>query len=253
MPARRSGSRNLGVRVAALAALAALVATASACGQRRSPGPSADASASSSTGASSSANAVTTGSATLLLREPALVTLARSSTADAAVAARTLRAKLDAHAGDTGAAYLVLRRALALASPFLRARESMANEVIFGPRRSMIEAGGARLLLDGALALGDAAEASRQVQQIERGLQLAGAELERARIPVEAGAGALSDAAYDLGAVVLEATADLPAEPAAIFADARGTLDAVVGGAEAIAHQLAVTGDELAALSAAAA
>ena len=169
------------------------------------------------------------------------------------MAARTLRAKLDAHAGDTGAAYLVLRRALALASPFLRARESMANEVIFGPRRSMLEAGGARLLLDGALARGDAAEASRQVQQIERGLQLAGAELERARIPVEAGAGALSDAAYDLGAVVLEATADLPADPAAIFADARGTLDAVVGGAEAIAHQLAVTGDELAALSAAAA
>lgn len=189
----------------------------------------------------------------LLLREPALVSLARSSTADAAMAARALRAKLDAHAGDTGATYLALRRALALASPFLRARESMANEVIFGPRRSMLEAGGARLLLDGALARGDAAEASRQVQQIERGLQLAGAELERARIPVEAGAGALSDAAYDLGAVVLEATADLPAEPAAIFADARGTLDAVVSGAAAIAHQLAVTGDELAALSAAAA
>ncbi len=224
-----------------------------ACGPRRSPGPSAEATASAAALASSSAAAPAIRAAPSLLREPALVTLARSVVADAAKAARALRTKLDARAVDSGAAYLALRRDLARAYPLLRARESMASEVIFGPRRSVSEAGGARLLLDGALGRGDAAEASRQAQQIERGLMLAGAELERAGIPIEAGGSALSDAAYDLGALVLEATPDLPAEPAAIFADARGTLEAIVRGAEAIAADLAVTGDDRAALTAAAA
>ena len=224
-----------------------------ACGPRRSPGPSAEANASAGALAPSSADAPAIRAAPSLLREAPLVKLARSMIADATKTARALRARLDARAVDSGAAYLALRRDLARAYPLLRARESMASEVIFGPRRSVSEAGGARLLLDGALGRGDAAEASRQAQQIERGLMLAATEIERAGISIEAGGSALSDAAYDLGALVLEATPDLPAEPAAIFADARGTLESIVRGAEAIAEELAVTGDDRAAITAAAA
>lgn len=238
MPARRSTSRSRGVRAAALAVI--VVATI-ACGRGLSPDPGADAVAPAAPGAVLVAPCV-----------PALSAFARETVAIAAASARALRAKLDAR-DDGGAAYLALRRDLARAAPFLRARATMASEVLFGPPRSGSEAGGARLALDGALARGDAAEASRRTLQIERGLAFAGAELERAGVPVEAGANALSDAAYELGAMVLEATPDLPAEAAAMLADDRGTLDAIVDGGSALARELAGTDAALEALIRAAA
>jgi len=238
MPARRSTSRSRSVRAAALAGI---VAATIACGRGRSADPGAAASASAASAALPPAP-----------RDPALAAFARGAIATAATSAQALRAKLDARA-DGGAAYLALRRDLARAAPFLRARATMASEVLFGPPRSVSEAGGARLALDGALARGDAAEASRRTLLIERGLTFAGAEIERAGIPVEIGANALSDASYELGAMVLEATPDLPAEAAAMLADDRGTLDAIVDGGAAIARELAGTGAELEALTRAAA
>ena len=181
-----------------------------------------------------------------------LSTFAREAVATAAASARALHEKLDAHA-DAGASYLALRRDLARAAPFVRARATMASEVLFGPPRSVVEAGGARLALDGALARGDAAEATRRTVQIERGLAFAGVEIARVGVPVEAGANALSDAAYELGAMLLEATPDLPAEAAAMLADDRGTLDAVALGGAAIAREIAGSGAELEALTRAAA
>lgn len=238
MPARRSTRSSR----AAVAILAAVIGAPIACerGPDRSPAPSLR--------ASSSAAPVSSIRAVSLARDTPLSIRARRQVAAAVESARALRPKLGARAFDVGSAYFALRHDLASAAPLLRARGSMACEVLFGPPRSVKEAGGARLLLDGAIARGDLAEAARQVQQIERGLLLAEAELDRSGLALEPAANALSEAAYELGALLLEATPDLPADTEAILADTTGTIDGIVLGGQAIAEQLGVSDSNTSAL-----
>jgi cytochrome c peroxidase len=172
---------------------------------------------------------------------------------DAAVkSAQALHAMLDADVGDTRAVYLVLVRDVARAAPFVRARVHMSAEVLFGPRRPVEETAGALSALDAAIGRRDGAASTRVLAQIEPALLLAREEIERSGLPAAAGAAALSDAAYDLGAAILEATPDLPAEPAAILEQQRGALAAVEDGAAALARDLGAPDGAVAVTAAAA-
>lgn len=190
------------------------------------------------------------------LSRAGLARLAHDETKLAASAGAELRAKLTARAAtddELRPAYLELRRAVARVAPFIRARASLARETVLGPPRSMVESGGALLALDGALEEDNPSEALEQATLLERGLALGAMEIERAGLPAELGATALSDCAYELGAKLLESNADVPARSDAVLADARGTLEAVLLGAAALARELDGADAELARVEAAAA
>lgn len=138
-------------------------------------------------------------------------------------------------ASATHPAYLALRRAIAAGAPGWRRESGAWVEPLLGPPRSMNEAGGAMLLLDSALEQGDRAGAERQLVQIERALTVLKHAASRGRTSPAVASAALSDAAFDLGVIALEANAGAPAGGAAILADLQGTLDAVERGAAALA------------------
>lgn len=148
-------------------------------------------------------------------------------------AAAELRAARAASA--THPAYLDLRRAVAGGAPGWRREAGAWVEPLLGPPRSMNEAGGAMLALDSALEQGDRDGAERHLVQIERALTVLKHAFSRGRGSPAAASAALSDAAFDLGVIALEANAGAPAGGAAILADLQGTLDAVERGAEALA------------------
>jgi cytochrome c peroxidase len=152
----------------------------------------------------------------------------------AEAARRARRAALDLAAqktrGPKDPAYLELRRALAAGAGTWRRAAAKWTELLLGPERSAREAGGASLLLDGALEEGDAAAAAEQLELIARGSRLLEHELAGARPRLEAQCSALSEAAYELGSIALEASAGVPAGGEAVLADLRGTLDAVERG-----------------------
>ncbi|MDI1444452.1 cytochrome c peroxidase [Polyangium sp. 6x1] len=150
-------------------------------------------------------------------------------------ALEALTAAMPAGRGDADSHYLDLRRALAAGAPLWRRPDTLGGEVVFGPLRSLDEAGGALLRLDAALVRGDAAAARVEMAALDRALRLFQNEARRlppAPAPV---AQALSLAAYDLGALALESIQGVPEGSAAVLADLRGTLDFIESAAAALA------------------
>jgi cytochrome c peroxidase len=231
-------------RRSTLPILLAALALAGACRGRAEQGPAP----------AESATAAPSGATETAAPRTALSAFALEAADAASRDARALHASIEAGAADAGApAYLALRRSVARAAPFVRARVHMAAEVLFGPQRPAEEAAGAIAALDAALARHDPAAAGRALGQIEPALVLAVEEIGRSGVPATLGATAISDAAYDLGVALLEASPDLPADPAAILAQQRGTLAAVEGGAAALTRDLAAPAAEAGAVTAAAA
>ncbi|APR81572.1 Cytochrome c551 peroxidase [Minicystis rosea] len=186
--------------------------------------------------------------------ESALTRLAVEATRAAAAATADFGRAL--HVADAGAMrepYRVLRRRVARAAPFIRTRVQLASEVMFGPPRSVNESGGMLGALDRAVTQGDATSAARAVDQIAPALALAEAEIARTGVPAEAASVLLSDAAYELGALLLEALPDLPEDAGVILEVDRGMLESVTEGANALGRELRVEGDAVAAAATAAA
>lgn len=131
--------------------------------------------------------------------------------------------------------YLAFRRALAAGSPLWRRREMLAGEVIFGPLKSVNEAGGALARLDTALVRADVAETKESLETLAAPLRLF---VDTAKTltfsPLVLGQ-TLSAAAYDLGLIALEATPAAPDGLPAVLADALGTLDFIDEGADVLA------------------
>jgi len=110
--------------------------------------------------------------------------------------------------------------------------------------------------LDAALDAGDAAQATAELGRVRQALRLAAVELEDAKATLDRGAELLSDAAYELGLQLLEASAASPSTTTCAIADARGTVRAIELGAAALgdpAPVLAALGPISRALDAAAA
>ena len=192
------------------------------------------------------------GSATAIAAHPtALSALAVEEIETAERSARALHVRLEVAPG--GPPYFELRRSVARAAPFVRARVHASAEVLFGPQRPAEEGAGALAALDVALSLRDPRATYAALGQVERALELAAEEIDRGGLPAGTAATALSDAAYDLGAAILEATPDLPADPAAILQQQRGELAAIEDGAAALARDLALPAEQTARVSAAAA
>jgi cytochrome c peroxidase len=152
--------------------------------------------------------------------------------AEAAAAVGRMRA----HPAGAPEGHLALRRAARALEPFVRTTAAIASEVLYGPERAMEEGGGALGRLDRALAAGDGALVNKELEQIERALGALDQELARAPQPIALIAQATSDACFELGLVVLEASALVPDAPAAVVADLQGILDGIDAGARALAR-----------------
>jgi cytochrome c peroxidase len=131
--------------------------------------------------------------------------------------------------------YLALRRAIASGAPYWQKLASTFVEPLLGPRRSTDEAGGALLLLDGALARNDDVAAAQHLQQIELALRVLEDGLAGRSLSTAAAIELLSDAAYDLGLLALEAAPGLPDGHDAVLADVSGALEAIERGVGALA------------------
>lgn len=197
-------------------ALAAAALSLAACkGERPRPSPAA-----------ASANAA--GRSAVALDGGPLVAVAIATTRDASARAAALATEVDG-CGPTPA-YADWRRAVATAAPFVRAWAPAASEVLLGPERPG-EGAGALARLDAALDAKDCAGARTALSQARRALTLAPVELEAAKATLQRGAEVLSDAAYELGLELMEASASPPATTGAAVADARGTITAIEQGA----------------------
>lgn len=150
-----------------------------------------------------------------------------------ATAAATRLSRSIAESAPSRADYLVMRRGIAALAPFARARAQVGAEVLWGPPKAADEAGGSLGLLDRALADGDRAGATKRIEQCVRALRLIDHELMLNDVPPEPAVRALSDAAFELGLMLMEANAGVPDGPDAVLADLQGTLDAIERGAGA--------------------
>lgn len=131
--------------------------------------------------------------------------------------------------------YLVFRRALAAGAPLWRRREMLAGEVIFGPLKSVDEAGGALARLDAALVAADMAVAKESLDTLAAPLRLfVDTSKTLTFSPLVLGQ-TLSAAAYDLGSLALESTPAVPDGLPAVLADLSGTLDFIDQGADVLA------------------
>jgi len=135
--------------------------------------------------------------------------------------------------------YLAFRRSLAAGAPLWRRREMLAGEVIFGPLKSVNEAGGALARLDTAIVQADVAVAKEALETLAAPLRLF---VETSKTltfsPLVLGQ-TLSAAAYDLGLIGLEVTPAAPDGLPAVLADALGTLDFIDQGADVLAAMAA--------------
>jgi cytochrome c peroxidase len=213
MPARRSSSRSGAALALALAAIAAC---------DRAPETRAPSVAPSAPSAPAAA------------AEAPLTSHARAAAKRAREAAQSLASALAAGRVDRPR-YLAVRRAVGSGAALFRLRAEMGSEALLGPPRGADEEGGALARLDAALAARDLALASAALAQVDAALLLLDAELERSGVPEAAAGAALSAAAYDLGALALEAADQTPSEPDAVRADLAGLLDLVEGGGRALA------------------
>jgi cytochrome c peroxidase len=131
--------------------------------------------------------------------------------------------------------YLVFRRSLAAGAPLWRRREMLAGEVIFGPLRSVDEAGGALARLDVALVRADSQATREALDTLSAPLRLFVETSKTVPFASSIVAQVLSSAAYDLGLVALESTSGLADGLPAVIADCQGTLDFVDRGAALLA------------------
>lgn len=131
--------------------------------------------------------------------------------------------------------YLEFRRSIAAGAPLWRRREMLAGEVMFGPLKSVDEAGGALARLDAALVRADVPVTRESLDTLGAPLRLFVETSKTLTFSPSVIGQTLSAAAYDLGAVALESTPALPDGLSAVLADARGTLDYIDRGAELLA------------------
>lgn len=210
-----------------LTALALALVLGCGCGRRRSDGPEGS--------GSPSARAAPT-------RLPSdgapLVAIGARAARDAARLALAVGAELDGC--GAGPSYAPFRREVATAAPFVRIWAPAAAEVLLGPARPG-EGAGAMAELDAALAAKDCGRAVAALSQVKRALALAPVELEAARATLQRGAEVLSDAAYELGLQLLEASSSTPATAECVVADADGTRRALELGAAPLGDAQAVT------------
>jgi len=147
--------------------------------------------------------------------------------------------------------YLAFRRALVAGAPLWRRREMLAGEVIFGPLKSVDEAGGALARLDAALVRADATGAREALDTLAAPLRLFVETSKTLTFAPSVLAQLLSSAAYDLGSLALESTPAVPDGLSAVLADALGTIDFIDRGAELLAKMAAAKApDALAAVTA---
>lgn len=146
---------------------------------------------------------------------------------------------------------LVLRRAIAAGAPMWRRREMLAGEVIFGPLKSIDEAGGALARFDAAMVRADVVAAREALDVIAAPLRLF-VETSKTIVFSDLVLGqTLSAAAYDLGSLALESTPAVPDGLSCVLADLQGSLDFLESAAGLLAAKdLSVTKDALAAAQA---
>lgn len=167
-------------------------------------------------------------------------------------ASRSLSEAVTANHDALRPSYLALREAVAALEPIARTFSKMGLVVLAGPARSVDEAGGALASLDDALDREAWDEAREQAAQVERALQVIEQESLRATVTDGTTAAALSNAAYELGLAVLEATQTVPSREDAALADARGLLGGIERGSAPLARRgdvAAKGGDRLASAS----
>ncbi|MEJ7728133.1 MAG: cytochrome c peroxidase [Polyangiaceae bacterium] len=136
-------------------------------------------------------------------------------------------------AGGARGEYLALRRQVAAGAPYWRRMASSITEPLLGPLRSSEESGGALLALDGALAEGNDAAALAELTRIRQATTILAGGLDGKRLGPEAAVEMLSDAAWELGLVGLEANGGVPDGHDAVLADMVGLLEAIELGATA--------------------
>jgi cytochrome c peroxidase len=172
---------------------------------------------------------------------------------DAAEAARAHAVALAERlpAGGARGEYLALRRQLAAGAPYWRRMASSVTEPLLGPLRSSDETGGALLALDAALAEGNDAAALAEVIRIRQATTILAGEFDGKSLGGAAGAAEmLSDAAWELGLVGLEANAGVPDGHDAVLADMLGLLEGIELGAIAFAVTSDINRDTAKALAA---
>lgn len=143
---------------------------------------------------------------------------------------------------------LVLRRSIAAGAPMWRRREMLAGEVIFGPLKSVDEAGGALARFDAAIVRADVVAAREALDVIAAPLRLF-VETSKTIVFSDLVLGqTLSATAYDLGSLALESTPAAPDGLSGVLADLQGSLDFIESAAGLVAAKdLSATKDALAA------
>lgn len=149
----------------------------------------------------------------------------------ATAAATKLKAGIEGGVPNRGD-YIQLRYNVAVVKPFARISAQVGAEVLFGPPRSADEAGGALALLDRALADGDMAAAKKQIEQCIRSLRLIDNELMLNDVPPDAAVRVLSDVAFEVGLMLMEAYQGVPDAADAVKEDILGTLFALQSGVD---------------------
>jgi cytochrome c peroxidase len=143
----------------------------------------------------------------------------------------TAAERLDANPDE----YLVLREQVAAAAPFFRMPAQLGSEALLGPPRVSDEGTGALGALDAAIRDGDRKAQSEHQKRVVRALRLIADEVELSGVQPEHAMQAMSDACFELGLLLLEASPHAPSSSEGTLAAARGTLSAVLEGARSLA------------------
>lgn len=118
--------------------------------------------------------------------------------------------------------YFALRRAVAVTWPWVARTVPLASEVLWGPRRPSDDGAGALAVLDTALESADCEAARRALVAIGKAQALAAADLERRTVSPSVLARTLSEGAFELGLMVLQAGGSPPTTDLGAAADAAG-------------------------------
>ena len=157
----------------------------------------------------------------------------------AAAAAARLRTSLD-RGRPSRKDYLQLRQELAALRPFLRVWATESAQSLLAGGESADARGGALSLLDRSLARGpgrgSVAAAGKQVGQLISAIRRVDYELVVRPLAPAAAAQALSDGAYELGAMLIEADDMVADDQDAVLADWRGMLAGIEDGAVVLAR-----------------
>ncbi len=157
---------------------------------------------------------------------------------DAATAALAQSKRVEAELAGGCApsmAYLAMRRAIARGKQLFRASSPRGTEVLLGPVRPVSEGGGALALVDRTLSKRACEQARAPLFQAQSALELIALEIAHDGVTPMAAARALSESAFELGAVVTESSAEIGVGEEAIIADAQGLLDGLEAGVALLA------------------